>query len=134
MDLKPNFPPIIWIFTEGEGDEIESRLSSKIFLTLIVTSLQIGYAFQCTNMKIEGFRRSVVPLQHKLVVFLALCIINENILNNDWNLSTTLMPKGLFTNYVDNFLGFFDHQRPSFTVSILLNFFSFIFFWRKGRQ
>ena len=22
------FPPIIWIFTEGEGDEIESRLSS----------------------------------------------------------------------------------------------------------
>ena len=38
------------------------------------------------------------------------------------------MPKGLFTNYVDNFFGFFEHQRPSFIVSILLNFFSFIFF------
>ena len=34
-NLKQTFMPIIWIFTEGEGDEIESRLSSKIFLTLI---------------------------------------------------------------------------------------------------
>ena len=28
------FPPIIWIFTEGEGDGIESRLPFKIFSTL----------------------------------------------------------------------------------------------------
>ena len=26
--LKQTFPPIIWIFNEGEGDGIESRLSS----------------------------------------------------------------------------------------------------------
>jgi hypothetical protein len=32
--LNQTFPPIIRIFTEGEGDEINSRLSSKIFFTL----------------------------------------------------------------------------------------------------
>ena len=31
--LKQTFPPIIWIFTEGDG--IESGLSPKIFFTLI---------------------------------------------------------------------------------------------------
>ena len=34
LSLKQTFPPIIWIFTEGEGDEIESRLSFKTFFTL----------------------------------------------------------------------------------------------------
>ena len=33
-DPQVNFPPIIWIFTEGEGDRIESRLPFKIFSTL----------------------------------------------------------------------------------------------------
>ena len=32
LHLKQTFPPIIWIFTEGEGDEIESRLSSYFLL------------------------------------------------------------------------------------------------------
>ena len=32
---KANFRAIIWIFTEGEGDEIESRLPFKIFSTLL---------------------------------------------------------------------------------------------------
>ena len=32
--LKQTFPPIIWIFTQGEEDEIESKLSSSIFSTL----------------------------------------------------------------------------------------------------
>ena len=35
LRLKQIFPPIIWIFTEGEGDEIESRLPFKIFSTLL---------------------------------------------------------------------------------------------------
>ena len=34
LHLKQTFPPIIWIFTEGEGDGIESRLPFKIFSTL----------------------------------------------------------------------------------------------------
>ena len=36
--LKHTFPPIIWIFTEGEGDGIESRLPFKIFSTLPVSN------------------------------------------------------------------------------------------------
>ena len=34
LHLKQTIPPIIWIFTEGKGDGIESRLSSKKFSTL----------------------------------------------------------------------------------------------------
>ena len=34
LHLKQTFPPIILIFTEGEGDEIESGLPFKIFITL----------------------------------------------------------------------------------------------------
>ena len=34
--LKQTFPPIIWIFIEGEGDGIESRLPFKIFSTLLL--------------------------------------------------------------------------------------------------
>ena len=34
LHLKQTFPPIIWIFTEDEGDGIESRLPFKIFSTL----------------------------------------------------------------------------------------------------
>ena len=32
--LKQTFPPIIWVSTESEGDEIKSRLPFTIFLTL----------------------------------------------------------------------------------------------------
>ena len=34
LGLKQTFSAIIWIFTEEEGDEIESRLPFKIFSTL----------------------------------------------------------------------------------------------------
>ena len=34
LHLKQTFPPIIWVFTEGEGDGMESRLPFKIFSTL----------------------------------------------------------------------------------------------------
>ena len=34
LHLKQTFPPIIWIFTEVEGDGIESKLPFKIFSTL----------------------------------------------------------------------------------------------------
>ena len=35
LHLKETFPPIIGIFTEGEGDGIKSRLPFKIFSILI---------------------------------------------------------------------------------------------------
>ena len=34
LHLKQTFSHIIWIFTESEGDKIESRLPFKIFSTL----------------------------------------------------------------------------------------------------
>ena len=34
LHLKQTFPPIIWIFTEGEGDGFISRLPFKMFSTL----------------------------------------------------------------------------------------------------
>ena len=34
LHLKQTFPPIIWIFNEGEGDGIKFRLPFKIFSTL----------------------------------------------------------------------------------------------------
>ena len=34
LHLKETFPPIIWIFAEGEGDGIESRLPFRTFSTL----------------------------------------------------------------------------------------------------
>ena len=39
LHLKQTFPPIIRIFTEGKGDEIESRLPFKIFFTLPLNKL-----------------------------------------------------------------------------------------------
>ena len=35
LHLKQAFPPIIRIFTEGEGDGIDSRQPFKIFATLL---------------------------------------------------------------------------------------------------
>ena len=46
LNLKHTFPPIIWIFTVGEGDGIESRLPFKISSTLKVKSTMI-YEQQC---------------------------------------------------------------------------------------
>ena len=34
VHLKQTFPPTIWIFTEGEGDDIMSRLPFEILSTL----------------------------------------------------------------------------------------------------
>ena len=37
---QANFPALIWIFTEGEGDGIKSRLPFKIFSTLREKSIK----------------------------------------------------------------------------------------------
>ena len=39
LHLKQTFPPIIWIFTEGESDWIKSRLPCKIFSEFYETIL-----------------------------------------------------------------------------------------------
>ena len=54
LRLKQTFPPIIWIFTEGEGDEIESRLPFKIFFTLLMETylngLDVADSFQACDL------------------------------------------------------------------------------------
>ena len=52
--LKQTFPPIIWIFTEGEGDGIKSRLPSKIFSTL---SGGFAYPCFCTEKRLALLRK-----------------------------------------------------------------------------
>ena len=39
--LKQTFPIIIWIFTEGEGDWIKSRLPLRIFSTLLFLAFKL---------------------------------------------------------------------------------------------
>ena len=56
LHLKKTFPTIIWIFAEGEGDVIESRLLFKIFSTL-------------QKMKREGERRSNSAILRDDVVY-----------------------------------------------------------------
>ena len=44
------FPPIIWIFTEGTGDGIKSRIPFKIFSTLRETNLNFQVQFQILEL------------------------------------------------------------------------------------
>ena len=46
LHLKQTFPPIIWIFTKGEGHGIKFRLPFKIFSTLSTTLLLAPQDFQ----------------------------------------------------------------------------------------
>ena len=39
LHMKQTFPSIIWIFTEGEGDVIKSRLPFKIFSALHIMNI-----------------------------------------------------------------------------------------------
>ena len=55
QQLKQTFLPIIWIFNEGEGDGIKSRLPFKIFSTLKIflhkiCQLIVILLFQCSKM------------------------------------------------------------------------------------
>ena len=45
LHLKQTLRPIIWIFTEGEGDGIKSRLPFKLFPTLLVIRQQSKFYF-----------------------------------------------------------------------------------------
>ena len=59
LRLKQTVLPIIWIFTEGEGDEIESRLPFKIFSTLKskawenVGPLYIDHGTACNSKTVQ---------------------------------------------------------------------------------
>ena len=51
LHLKQTFPPIIWIFTEGESDGIKSRLPFKFFSSLLLYFMNISsFAFNFFNL------------------------------------------------------------------------------------
>ena len=54
LHLKEIFPPIIWIFTEGEGIGIESRLPFKIFSTLPCLKIPWPQTFFLTHRRRRG--------------------------------------------------------------------------------
>ena len=60
LHLKQTFPPRIWIFTKGEGDGIESRLTFKIFSTLQWGNLTFKVDFSS-----EGYQMSRKSVQKK---------------------------------------------------------------------
>ena len=51
LHLKQTFPPIMWIFTEGDG--IESRLPFKIFSTLYLIWLQVENGAQVLDINMD---------------------------------------------------------------------------------
>ena len=44
--LKQTFWPIVWIFTEGEGDDIKSKLASDIFFYFEIFHWMENYDIQ----------------------------------------------------------------------------------------
>ena len=75
--LKQTFPPIIWIFTEGEGDRIESRLPFRIFSTL-----QKVQEFSRINYKIPCESTTRIPWQPQHAVILKYFNTKEQELSN----------------------------------------------------
>ena len=71
LHLKQTFPPIIWIFTEGEGDGIKSRLHFKIFSTLAqwfgrvkFWILMICFDFEVGNVSENAFHLLLVKFYY----------------------------------------------------------------------
>ena len=71
LHLKQTFPPVIWIFTEGEGDGIENRLPFKIFSTLIMHFgvLKLQTDIIQSNFCLENIHLNV---EHLLITWLFL--------------------------------------------------------------
>ena len=49
LHLQQTFPPIIWIFTEGEGDRIETMLPFEIFSTLTYQLIETRETLSCSK-------------------------------------------------------------------------------------
>ena len=74
--LKQSFPPIIRIFTEGEGDGIESRLPFKIFPTLSKSVDMVKYLLRQSQHIVEHhcfqsfhFQHQEFPESHLIPLF-----------------------------------------------------------------
>ena len=85
---KQTFPPIIWIFTEVEGDGIKSRLSFKIFSTLTTIArvkntcpLTLSSSFLRAY---KTFTASVTCIVYPLWSFINTSMIVNTSINTNW--------------------------------------------------
>ena len=65
LHLKQTFPPIIWIFTEGEGGGIESRLPFKIFSTLLIWHFRRSFSRYSVFEWYKGLKE--IPWDHRSI-------------------------------------------------------------------
>ena len=75
--LKQTFLPIIWIFTEVEGDGIESRLPFKIFSTSTFLELLISTGWKPNKISRENVRFwNIFPISNATSkMFLSNCVL-----------------------------------------------------------
>ena len=79
LDLKQTFPPIIWIFTEGDG--IESRLPFKIFPTLSPSPFRVLFLLNKTFFKVHIFWEGHQTLNTQISPILSTwrCVNSQNL-------------------------------------------------------
>ena len=78
-----NFPPLIWIFTEGKGDGIKFRLPFKIFSTLQVCNLLL-IQFARVNKHSKIFTRISLLYINNFVIFIYLFKIERRVWKKEW--------------------------------------------------
>ena len=97
--LKQTFPPIIWIFTEGEGDGIESRLPFKFFYTL----WNFPFRWYTWLYSLEGASGFQSNYFHLVIIYISKYWI-LNGLNISWHIQSNFLETNLefwilFTTY-----------------------------------
>ena len=83
LHLKQTFLPIVWIFTGGKGDGIESRLPFKIFSTLSKSFDMVNYLLRQSQHIVEHhcfqsfhFQHQEFPESHLIPLF---CFVSGSV-------------------------------------------------------
>ena len=77
--IMQTFPPIIWIFIEGKGDGIETRLPFKIFSTLILLfNFQIHIFKEFRNVDRNHKNKLVLCDFKKVLIPFVTCFYNSS--------------------------------------------------------
>ena len=113
LHLKQTFLPIIWIFTEGEGDRIKSRLPSKIFFYFKMTKEKFICKIQ--SQKVYDW---LLPLFHPITEY------------QDWRAALWLVDRNAFFVHIFFEFGFLDFGCLQIKMTINLNIF-YHDIWKK---
>ena len=112
------FPPIIWIFTEGEGDWIKSRLSSEIFFMRNISIFKNQNSIFWNNLGWMSMKESMksldlLPLETKIAT----------VLPQDFTLESTIIFHGsqiFWWNQVSNSILNSDFEKYISTIDYKL--------------